>query len=105
MTGKDGKKKNVKLDKSKNLMQMSILREVLVNRDVEDMFYDIKYQGNDMKQAGVNVGYQFRRKFMEMILSKLKLLLGLKLVSGSIFLKAVLMRIEITKQLFVAEVE
>ena len=45
------------------------------------------------------------KKTQNLILMRIKLLLGLKLFGGSLYLKAVLKRIEVTKSLLMLEVE
>ena len=83
----------------------------LLNKDnVIDIFKDVKgpkMNEDEFEQTDFDrfLKYKLLIKSSNMILQRIKLVLGLKLMGKMIFLKVLLKRIEIIKELFIADIE
>mmetsp|Transcript_14114 Transcript_14114/g.21992 ORF Transcript_14114/g.21992 Transcript_14114/m.21992 type:complete len:146 (-) Transcript_14114:533-970(-) len=101
---KKGKETKVMIDHNKNRFSIDYIMNCTNKNKCLDIFTEIR-MGQKSKRYKKMIRQKFTRKFKEMIYNKINLVIGLKAIRGLVFLRVLLKKIELARELFLMDIE
>lgn len=104
-----GIKKSVQIDTQKNEQTMAKIQEIMKKERCIDIFRDAfvknEKEANDMLRIQRATIYKFRIRSLQQQFDKIKMLLQMRIIKGSMYLMLILKKIETSKQIFMLEIQ